>query len=22
WTPESKTNVAHMDADDFRSNEK
>lgn len=21
WTPESKTNVAHMDADDFRSNE-
>ncbi|MDP9696992.1 UNVERIFIED_ORG: isocitrate dehydrogenase [Arthrobacter globiformis] len=22
WTPESKTNVAHMDANDFRSNEK
>jgi isocitrate dehydrogenase len=22
WTPESKTNVAHMEADDFRSNEK
>jgi isocitrate dehydrogenase len=22
WSPESKTNVAHMDADDFRSNEK
>ncbi len=22
WTPESKTSVAHMDADDFRSNEK
>ena len=22
WTPESKTNVAHMDADDFRSSEK
>src|SRR3954466_12566095 len=22
WTPESKTNVAHMDTDDFRSNEK